>query len=202
MTCATRACHESRPAARPVATAGRVQRVMVGAVWPGMGCRRCTVVKTRGSGGWIPARGRSRAHYRRTVWPIVRAVGEGQPSSARQIVVAVQALQIGRASSIVPRGSGWSRPPRRQSTCTRGPSPPGSRVRKRTEHRRIRPDRGIGRRSWLPSIGSNAMVAHASVRAAKWSAAEAYWRPRRAHNDAFVPSLRTRPHDAVASPRR
>ncbi len=47
-------------------------------------------------------------------------------SSARQTVRAVQALQIGRASSMVPSGSAWSMPPSRQSTWTVGRSAPGT----------------------------------------------------------------------------
>ena len=67
-----------------------------------------------------------------------------QSSSARQTVVAVQALQMSRASSIVPRGSGCSGPPRRQSTATSAPVRPGRIVTWRTRQRRIRPPRGVG----------------------------------------------------------
>ena len=53
-------------------------------------------------------------------------------------------------------GAGCSTPPSRQSTCTDGGSP-GRMLTWRTEQRRIRPDRGIGRRSSFPSIGFSAI---------------------------------------------
>jgi hypothetical protein len=85
----------------------------------------------------------------------------GQSSSSRHTDRAVQALQTGRASSIEPRGSGYSGPPSRQSTCTEGGSP-ARMLTWRTEQRRIRPDRAMGRRSVPPSTGFNAMIGVAS----------------------------------------
>jgi len=86
----------------------------------------------------------------------LQAASRDYSSSSRQTERAVQALQMGRASSIVPRGSGYATPPSRQSTWTVGVVP-GTILTRRTEQRRIRPDRAIGRRSSPPSIGFSAM---------------------------------------------
>jgi hypothetical protein len=67
----------------------------------------------------------------------------------------VHALQIGRASSIVPSGSGYSAPPSRHVTLTVGAAALATMATERTEQRRIRPRRGIGVRP-PSSIGSSA----------------------------------------------
>ena len=111
-----------------------------------------------------------RLAYRRHCWGCQRrsmgqpAINGSQSSSSRQTERAVQALQMGRASSMVPSGRGWSTPPSRQSTWIEG-GLPGMMPTWRTEQRRIRPARGMRRRSSRPSIGLTAMGGSASVRA-------------------------------------
>ena len=87
-----------------------------------------------------------------------RGLPPGHSSSARQTVRAVQALQMGRASSIDPSGSGCSTPPSRHVTWTRERCGEGTIATWRTRHRRIRPPRGIDART-LESIGSTAICA-------------------------------------------
>ena len=117
------------------------------------------------------------------------AAGTGQSSSARQTVVAVQALQISRASSMVPSGSGCSRPPSRQSTWTMRSGGCGRIETKRTRQRRIRPWRGIGTRGEesIDSIANDSAPSPTGDRLAA-TLAPTLRAGRRARNDAFVPS--------------
>jgi hypothetical protein len=101
-------------------------------------------------------------------------------------------LQMGRAPSMVPSGSGYSDPPRRQVTATVAGFP-GTMLTWRTEQRRMRPDRGIGRRSPPPSIGFSAIGVRPRCTAARAASRSGYPPARPGNNGAFVPSPSCRP---------